>query len=169
MARFPTAGDAVGKESGYRLAFEEARRALEVQERAEASLRARAGVVLGAAALTTSLLLGRPFEIVHGGWSSWVAIALFVISAGSAMLALWPFNDWYLTVSASGIIRAYLEPADAEPKNLNEIRRDLALYMEGSWLANEAKFTKLQLSYRLAIVALALETAVWAVGSALAA
>lgn len=47
-----------GAPEGYALAYEEAKRALEEQERVVAELRSRAGVLIGAAAITTSFFGG---------------------------------------------------------------------------------------------------------------
>jgi hypothetical protein len=44
---------------GYALAYDEAKRALDEQERVVAELRSRAGTLIAAAAITTSFLGGR--------------------------------------------------------------------------------------------------------------
>jgi len=78
----------------YELAFEEAGRALDAQERAVNELRSRAGVLIAAAAITTSFFGSR--AIAGGDLSGWVWVALvaFIAVGGSVLTVLWPRTDW---------------------------------------------------------------------------
>src|SRR3954454_4097533 len=79
--------------SSYELAFEEAGRALDAQERAVNELRSRAGVLIAAAAITTSFFGSRA---VSGdglsGWV-WVAVIAFIVVGGCVLAVLWPRSD----------------------------------------------------------------------------
>src|SRR3954454_6075041 len=77
----------------YELAFEEAGRALDAQERAVNELRSRAGVLIAAAAITTSFFGSR--AIVGDQLSAWVWIAVvaFIVVGGCVLSVLWPRSD----------------------------------------------------------------------------
>jgi hypothetical protein len=65
--------------SGYELAFEEAGRALDAQERAVNELRSRAGVLMAAAAITTSFFGSRAVTGDALSIGVWIAVAAFVV------------------------------------------------------------------------------------------
>ena len=69
------------------MAFTEARRALEDQERAVNELRTRSGVLIAAAAITTSFFGGAVIADGDLGASGWVAVSfLFVVGASVLVL-----------------------------------------------------------------------------------
>ena len=86
----------------YELAFEEAGRALDAQERAVNELRSRAGVLIAAAAITTSFLGSR--AITGDGLSVWVwvAVVAFIVVGGSVLTVLWPRTDWSFSAQRGG-------------------------------------------------------------------
>ena len=114
----------------YKLAYEEARRALDEQERALAELRSRAGVVLGAAAVTTSFFGSRALHagsiyLVASGklnaaggsdaldiWS-WLAIASFAVLGAAVLWVMWPGKKgaWHTHVDVAKLFAGYLEPS----------------------------------------------------------
>jgi multidrug resistance efflux pump len=98
----------------YELAFEEAGRALDAQERAVNELRSRAGVLIAAAAITTSFFGSR--AITGDGLSVWVwvAVAAFIVVGGCVLTVLWPRSDWSFNASAAEIIAEYIEPEAIE-------------------------------------------------------
>ncbi len=63
--------------AAYNLAYEEAKRALEEEERAVSELRSRPGQLIAAAAITTSFFGGRAIGS-HVHLASWVAIGCFI-------------------------------------------------------------------------------------------
>lgn len=97
----------------YRLAYEEAKRALEEQERAVVELRARAGTLIAAAAITTSFFGGQALG-PHVRPFAWVAIGCFIALGIGVVAILWPRRDWEFVLSPSQFIATYLEPADGE-------------------------------------------------------
>src|SRR3954462_13075821 len=92
----------------YELAFEEAGRALDAQERAVNELRSRAGVLIAAAAITTSFFGSR--AITGDGLSVWVWVAdgAFIVVGGCVLTVLWPRSDWSFNASAAEIIAGYI-------------------------------------------------------------
>jgi hypothetical protein len=145
----------------YALAYEEAKRALEEQERVVAELRSRAGTLIAAAAITTSVLGGRILSSHHVHPLAWIAIGCFVLLGVTLLILLWPWRDWRFTVNAQSFIQTYLEPPDGTALDLPAIHRDLALHMEASWQANRDQLRWLQAAFRVAAMLLVGEVVFW--------
>jgi hypothetical protein len=89
---------------GYALAYREARRGLQEQERSVDELRARASVLIAAAAVTTSFFGGQVL-IGHGlSAASWIAIGCFVALGFSVLVVIWPRRDWEFSLSPAQLI-----------------------------------------------------------------
>ena len=73
----------------YALAYDEAKRALEEQERVVVELRSRAGTLIAAAAITTSVLSGRILSGHHVHPLTWIAIGCFVLLGVTLLILLW--------------------------------------------------------------------------------
>jgi hypothetical protein len=147
----------------YELAFEEAGRALDAQERAVNELRSRAGVLIAAAAITTSFFGSR--AIAGGDLSGWVWVALvaFIAVGGSVLTVLWPRTDWSFSASAADIIAEYIEP---EPVDFPLVQRDLALHRSAAYDGNALQLGRLFLVFRLGLIVLVVEVAAWIVALA---
>lgn len=146
----------------YRLAYEEAKRALDEQERAVVELRSRAGQLIAAAAITTSFFGGQALRHnVHT--MSWVAIGAFVVLSLAVLAILWPRQDWEFTLSPVHFIGTYVEPAAGEPLDLPAIHRDLALHMGNSAAQNRRQFRVLTAAFRVGAVLLVVEVISWVV------
>ena len=78
--------------AGYALAYDEANRALDEQERVVAELRSHAGTLIAAAAITTSFLGGR-FSTHHLHPLAWAAIGCFAFVGLTLLALLWPWRD----------------------------------------------------------------------------
>jgi hypothetical protein len=169
----------------YELAYEEARRALDEQERGLAELRSRAGVVLGAAAVTMSffgsrLLNGASVYVVGSGHArvattphrldawSWLAIASFALLGAAVLSVMWPGKKgtWHTHVDGDKLFAGYLEPENAQPKSILEIHRNLAIFMHESWKNNDGQIRLLQWAFRGAVTFLMLEVGFWVVSLA---
>jgi hypothetical protein len=146
----------------YLLAYEEARRALDGQERALAAFRSRAGVVLSAAAIITSFLGGQALD-EHGFTAfSWAATGAFVILGIAALCVLWPDDQWEFETMPKRLLATYAEPLDGIEVPIHVIHRELALHMEDSYLHNEKRrLTPIRWFFRVAVVALVAEVALW--------
>lgn len=144
----------------YELAFEEAGRALEQQERAVYELRAQGGVLVAAAAITTSLFGSRA---VSGGLTAagWCAMSAFALVGASVLVVLWPRRDWEFGANATDVIATYIETA--APVALDRIHRDLALHRAASHVRNAAELRVLAVALRLGLLLLVVEVAAWVV------
>ncbi len=118
-----------GLQRGYELAYAEAQRWLEDQERTVVELRSRAGTLMAAATITTSFFGGQSLIRDDIGAPGWVAIGCFVLPGFALLLILWPSHDWEFSLAPRELIATYLEPVDGEPLETHLIQRDLALHM----------------------------------------
>jgi hypothetical protein len=144
--------------SGYELAFEEAGRALDAQERAVNELRSRAGVLMAAAAITTSFFGSRAVTGDALSVGVWIAVVAFVVVGGCVLTVLWPRSDWSFNASAADIIAEYVEP---EPVEFPLLQRDLALHRSAAYDANAQQLGHLFLVFRIGLVVLVFEVAAW--------
>jgi hypothetical protein len=145
----------------YALAYDEAKRALEEQDRVVTELRSRAGVLMAAAAITTSFLGDRILSGSHVHPLAWIAIGCFVALGLTVLILLWPWRDWKFTINAQSFIQSYLEPEDDDPLDLAAIHRDLALHMAASWKKNERQLRWLFVAFRVAAMLLVGEIVFW--------
>ena len=146
--------------SAYELAYDEAVRALSQQQTVIDSFRTRAGLLLSAAAITTSFLGAQALSEGNPNVASWAALACFFGLGLAALAILWP-RQWEFTADPRDVIATYIE-AD-EPLSLDAIRRDLALHMENSYVENRAGLERLIIYFRLASGLLTLEVILWIV------
>lgn len=149
--------------AAYELAYVEARRALDDQEAVVNELRSRSGVLIAAAAVTTSFFGGAAMADTRLGASGWIAVVAFVVLGGAVLAILWTQHDWSFTIDAQDYIATYLEPPDAEPLDLPGIHRDLALHMAASFKANRRQLRVLLAAFRVAAVLLVVEVVAWVV------
>jgi hypothetical protein len=146
---------------GYELAYQEGLRGLAQQQAALGGLHARAGTLLAAASIVTVFLGtlalgdGRPTRL------GWLAIALFLAAAASAVYVFSPRRDWHFRASPADIIRNYVE--DDPPAPLWAIHKQLAEHMDRDLADNDRKMRPLHRAVRLANGFLAGEVVVWLV------
>ena len=142
----------------YELAFDEAGRALDAQERTVNELRSRASVLIAAAAIATSFFGTRAFADGGSSARTWIAIFAFALVALCVLAVLWPRSDWSFNASASDLIATYIEP---DPLTLPQIHRDLALHRAVAYDLNARQLRLLFVVFRIGLVLLVLETAAW--------
>jgi len=148
--------------AAYNLAYEEAKLALEEQERAVSELRLRAGQLIAAAAITTSFFGGRVIGS-HVHLASWVAIGCFIGLSLSVLAILWPRRDWEFALSPAQLIATYIEPTDDPPVDLPTIHRDLALHMGVSVQSNRRQLRWVFGAFRRGAILLTGEVVAWAI------
>jgi hypothetical protein len=117
----------------YRLAYEEAVRALAEQQAEIDSFRSRAGLLLSSSAITTSFLGAQSFNGGSLTASSWLALIAFVGAAAISLAILWP-HPWELTAGSRKVVETYIE--GEEPAEIDVIHRDLSIHMNRSYVAN---------------------------------
>jgi hypothetical protein len=147
----------------YELAFDEAGRALDAQERTVSELRSRGGVLIAAAAIATSFFGARAFGDGPSTTWTWIAVAAFATVGLCVLAVLWPRSDWSFNASASDIIAGYVEP---DALSLPEIHRDLALHRSAAYDGNARQLGTLFLVFRVGLVLLVVEVAAWIVALA---
>src|SRR3954462_4992174 len=93
-----------GRGALYKVAHDEAVRALSEQQASIESVRGRAGLLLSAAAITTSFLGAQVLEGGSLSFPSWIAVGSFAAVAVLSLTILWP-RHWELTANPSELIR----------------------------------------------------------------
>lgn len=147
----------------YKVAYGEAVRALSEQQGVIDSFRSRAGLLLSAAAITTSFLGA---QALHGGDSNlvaWLAMIGFVGVAASSLAILWP-RQWEFTANPRDVIQTYIEAA--EPAPIEELHRDLSLHMHNSYIENREGLGQLALFFQIASGLLTVEVILWIIAIA---
>lgn len=151
------------KDSLYRVAYDEAVRALSEQQAVMDSFRSRAGLLLSSTAITTSFLGG---QFLDGGQLplvSWAALLVFVGVAAISLAILWP-QPWEFTANPRDIIETYID--GKEPAQIDEIHRELSFHMHTSYVENRAGLRKLALFFQVASGLLTLEVFLWIISLA---
>ncbi|HVF04009.1 MAG TPA: hypothetical protein VNA20_04135 [Frankiaceae bacterium] len=120
-----------------RLVYEESLRALQDQREALNNLRSRAGQLLTAASIIETFLVGIVLrgERAAPGVATWVGVAAFVSAALVCVWIVLPARGWAFGNSATILLTGYVDAAP--PATLDEMHRNLAVYMEGRWDRNQ--------------------------------
>jgi hypothetical protein len=91
-----------------------------------------------------------------------VAIAAFAVVGLATLCVLWPDDDWQFEAVPNQVIGTYIEREDGVNVPLFAIHRDLALHMENSYASNERRRLRpLRWAFRIAVIALVAEVAIW--------
>jgi hypothetical protein len=146
---------------GYVLALEEARRALDEQERAVAQLSTRAGLLISAAAIVTSFLGGPVVARNALDLAAWIAIGAFVGLAVATVAVLRPRRDVEVALHPGLLIGNYVEVRPGEPRAAHLLRRELALHLGGSVTRNEEALELMMTTFNIGSVLLAIEIFAW--------
>jgi hypothetical protein len=147
----------------YRVAYDEAVRALSEQQGTIDSFRTRAGLVLSAAAITTSFMGTQALEGGKSHWAAWLALAAFVGVAVVSLGILWP-RRWEFTANPRDVIQTYIE--SEQPAPIDELHRDLSLHMHDSYSENRKGLEQLAAFFQIACGLLALEVVLWIIAIA---
>jgi hypothetical protein len=155
--------DKADKDVLYKVAYEEAVRALSEQRVAIDSLRARAGLLLSAAAITTSFLGAQALGSGESSTFSWLALTGFLGLAIISLAILWP-RSWEFATDQSGLIRSYIEAE--QPAPIEILHRDLSLHMDNSYLESWEGFGQLAALFQVASGLLTIEVILWIIAIA---
>jgi hypothetical protein len=148
----------------YKVAYDEAVRALAEQQSFVDSLRNRAGLLLTAAAITTSFLGAQALRGGDFDLFVWLALAGFVGVSAASLTVLWP-RPWEVTTSSRDVITPYVE--SGEPAPIEDLHQDLSLHMYSSYLANGEVLAKLVVLLQVASVLLVVEVVLWIIAIAM--
>ncbi|HET7416248.1 MAG TPA: hypothetical protein VFJ61_01285 [Solirubrobacterales bacterium] len=148
----------MGKDLLYKVAYDEAVRALSEQAAVVDGLRSRAGVLFSAAAITTSFLGARAVQDAHWSPFSWLALATFVGVAAAFLAILWP-RRWEVAANPNIVVKAYIE--SEEPISIEDLHRELSFHLYGSYLENRPALERLVVYFQIANVLFAVELVLW--------
>jgi hypothetical protein len=155
----------------YQVAYDASVRAIEDQARVLESLRSRTGTLLAVTALVTSFLGGEAITRARQAdgdmdievWSATGgAIGLFIVLALLTLAVLLPYRMRF-SLSASSIIEILDSRREVDPVTAEEAYREVALRHEAMYDFNAVQIRHLFWAFRLAIVCLVAEVAVWIV------
>lgn len=157
MCNTPAVADA-DKDLLYRVAYDEAVRALAEQQAEIDSFRNRAGLLLSSAAITTSFLGAQSFDGDSLTATSWLALLAFIGAAAISLAILWP-RPWELTANPRDVIEPYLREEESVP--IDELHSELSFHMHSSFVENRAGVQHLALLLQIASGLLVLEVDFW--------
>ena len=139
--------------------FDESVRAVRQQQESLDRLHGRAGIVLSAAAITSSLFGAQVLQDGSLTCLSWAAIGAFVAAAAAALYVLWPRRDyWRFSNSPKTLLGVWV---DDEDTSIDTMRRDVAMFNQGACEHNREKLTHLFTGFQVASAALGLEVLLW--------
>jgi hypothetical protein len=142
----------------YRVAYEEAVRALSEQQAAIESVRTRAGLLLSAAAVTTSFLGAQALQGGSASLFSWLALLGFVAVAATSLAILWP-RSWEFTANSRRVLESCIE--SGEEIRIESLHRALSLRMQDSFSVNHQGLVELGLLFQVASALLTIEVVLW--------
>ncbi|HEX6455054.1 MAG TPA: hypothetical protein VF009_00880 [Solirubrobacterales bacterium] len=146
----------------YKVVYDEGVRALSAQQAVIESFRTRAGLIFSAAAVTASLLGPRVTHSGSGNLIVWLAMLCFLGVAVSSLGIFWP-RAWETAVNPREVMETYIEAGNAAP--VEELHRDLSIYMHNSYLKNETDLEGFALLLQAASGLLTLEVVFWMIAT----
>lgn len=141
-----------------KVTYDEAVRALSEQQDAIESVRGRAGLLLSAAAVTTSFLGPQAMQSNDPGFCFWLALLCFLAAAATSLAILWP-RDWEFAADPRVVVNSRIEPAGEV--RIEDLYRDLSFRMYGSYLDNHLGLKQLALFFQVASALLTVEVVLW--------
>jgi hypothetical protein len=144
---------------GYELVYAESVHALVEQRDSVENLRTRAGILLSAAAVASSLLGGQALGDAHLTVFGWAAILAFTGTAGSLLAVLWPAAGWNPTRVPTRLIETHIEVSDPPPFYI--IHRDLSYAMGVDYAENRHLHLRLVQRFQLASMLISVEVLAW--------
>lgn len=148
----------------YRVAYEEAVRALAEQQAEIDSFRNRAGLLFSSTAITTSFLGAQSFGAGEMSLISWLALIAFAGVAILSLAVLWP-HPWELTVNPRDAIEPYIRRE--EPVPIDQLHRELSFHMYSSYVENRAGIESFATLLQIASGLLTIEVILWIIAFAI--
>jgi hypothetical protein len=142
----------------YKVAYDEAVRALSEQQAAIESVRSRAGLLLSAAAVTTSFLGAQALQGGDSSLFSGLALLGFVAVAATSLAILWP-RSWESTANSRRVLESCIE--SAEEIRIEDLYRDLSFRMQVSFSSNHRGLNELAALFQAASGLLTIEVVLW--------
>ena len=148
-------------ESPEELAYSEALRAIESQERMLNELRSRTGILLTGASIVTSLLGARALTAGELDVLGSIALVAFIVVVGCCVWIVLPRRkSWRFSLAASTLIEDWAE----EPRSgdFTAMIRFVATTLESNYRKNEDLLENLYAWFTGAAVLLGVEVVAWA-------
>jgi len=142
----------------YKVAYDEAMRALSEQQAVIDSFRNRAGLLLSSAAIAASFLGSQALRGGRPNAASWLALLCFVAVAAASLAILWP-RRWEGKANPRDLIATYIE--SPHPAPIENLHRDLAIHMHNSYSENRGGLEQFFYLLQLASGFLTLEVILW--------
>lgn len=136
-----------------KLAYDEALRSLDKQERLLEELRARTGVLLAASSIAASFLGPQAFLHPHPKGLALVALTAFVATLGASVFILLPKRSLVFAAAGAEIYDGFY----AIKEDMAEVYRRLAHDLDRYWALNEGEMVWLGRAFALAAGALVAE------------
>ena len=136
----------------FRLAYEEAVRAVRAQADTLAGVRQRAGTVLATSVVVTAFFGGQ--AVARGAAPSstgWFAVVAFAVTGALSVAVLFPADPSFTTDVEAVVALAERGPAE----------REVALQLWGRYRANSRRLVLLQWLFRAGAVGLLVEALFW--------
>lgn len=141
-----------------KLIFDEAMRGWSLQSSVLDELRSRAGILLSAAAVSSSFLgaagIARHKSLTALGI---LAVIAFGVVVGLCTYVVWPTRNWCFSHEADGLLEAYVR----KEKPLNYMYEQVALATDEYRTDNDRKLSHRFLAFRLASAALGADIVLW--------
>lgn len=150
--------DDADRDALYKVAYDEAVRALSDQRLETDSVHSRTGLLLSVAAVATSFLGARALEAGSLSPISWLALASFIVTALVLLAILMPAKMEF-SADAQEVIKTYIEAP--KPELIWSLHRDLALHMHGSHANNMEALDRLATLFQVACGLLMVEMIFW--------
>jgi len=152
---------AADKDILYRVAYDEAVRALVEQQAEIDSFRSRAGLLFSSAMITTSFLVTQSFGVNDMNLITWMSLIAFAGVAVTSLAVLWP-HPWEFSANPRDVLEPYLQ--GEEP--VDKLHRDLSLHMHSSYVGNRGGIFQLTVLLQIASALLTLEVVFWMIAIA---
>jgi len=143
-------------EGPFRLAYEEAVRALRAQADEHGSLRTRAGTILATSLVVTSFFGGQ--AVSRGAPESslaWLAVVAFLLAGIFSLGVLFPTDLRF----ASDVRKVVSLIEDGSPEH--EPHKELSLSLAGQFDSNGRRIGAMRWAFRASAVAVLAETVLW--------
>jgi hypothetical protein len=149
----------------YKVAYDEAVRALSEQQAVIDSFRNRAGLLFSSAAIAASFLGSQALRGRSPNPAVWLALLCFVAVAVASLAILWP-RKWEGKANPRDLIETYVE--SSQPAPIDNLHRDLSLHMHHSYLENREGLDQFASLLQVGSALLTLEVILWMIAIVIA-
>lgn len=157
-----------GQLDAYKLAYDEAVRAIEGQHSSVDEIRTRSGILLSATTIVTGFL--GPNALMAGNQSTvawvaaWVAAGLLLATVAPIVYVLLPTDGWKFVVGTKMLLSGYIETDP--PASMEELYRSVAWFLEDGWESNKKMLAVRYEWFTFAALMLVGETMAWLIALA---